>query len=114
MPPREWRLRIEDMLEAIAKAQRFTEGMTPETFAVDEKSVDAVAYCFVVLGEAARNIPAAVVDAHPEIPWSEMRGLRSIAAHEYFGVTRETLLKTVFDDLPPLVPALRALLEEEL
>ena len=40
-----------------------------------------------------------------------MRGMRNIAVHEYFGVTVETLFKTATEDLPAIVPALRAMLD---
>ena len=42
MPPREWRFRINDILEAIEKACRYTEWMSLEAFSADEKTVDAV------------------------------------------------------------------------
>jgi uncharacterized protein with HEPN domain len=38
VPPRGWRLRIEDILEAIAKIQRYTTDATFETFSRDERT----------------------------------------------------------------------------
>ena len=42
MPPREWRLRIEDMLDAIGAIEEFVAGMDFEAFRNDRKTVDAV------------------------------------------------------------------------
>lgn len=42
-----------------------------------------------------------------------MRGMRNVVVHEYFGVSLEIIWETVWNDLPPLVPRLRTLLEEE-
>ena len=39
---KKWAFRIEHILEAIAKIQRYTQGMTEESFAADERTVDAV------------------------------------------------------------------------
>jgi uncharacterized protein with HEPN domain len=51
-----------------------------------------------------------VVAAHPEIPWAEMRAMRNIVVHEYFGVTNETLCKTAREDLPSIIEPPRNLL----
>ena len=56
MPPREWRLRIEDILAAIERVQRHTQGLDLSSFIADEKTVDAVCFCYGVIGEAARHI----------------------------------------------------------
>ena len=56
--------------------------------------VDAVSYCFGIIGEAARHVPDEVAVAHPELPWAEMRAMRNVVVHEYFGVTLETRWKT--------------------
>jgi uncharacterized protein with HEPN domain len=71
VPPREWRLRIEDILAAIERVQRYTEGLDPASFLEDEKTVDAVCFCYGVIGEAARHVPDDVVEANPDLPWAE-------------------------------------------
>lgn len=110
MPTREWRLRIEDILSAVARVQQYTDGMSLASFLDDEKTMDAVCFCFGVIGEAARHVPDEVVAANRDLPWAEMRGMRNIIVHEYFGVTRETIWNTAREDLPALVAPLRLLL----
>jgi uncharacterized protein with HEPN domain len=112
VPRREWRLRIEDILAAIERVQRYTAGLDLASFLADEKVVDAASFCFGVIGEAAHHVPDDVVAAHPELPWPEMRAMRNVVVHEYFGVTHETLWKTAREDLPGLVDPLRRLLAE--
>ena len=113
MPPREWRLRVQDILEAIASIRQFTAGLTFETFTADEKTVAAVAYYFTVIGEAARHVPAAVQRRHAQIPWASMRAMRNVVVHEYAELDHAVLWDTSQNDLPPLVPLLRAVLQEE-
>jgi uncharacterized protein with HEPN domain len=53
MPDREWRLRIEDMLEAAARCGQYVTGLDYGAFAADQKSIDAVVRNLEIIGEAA-------------------------------------------------------------
>lgn len=110
MPPRDWRLRIEDILDAAGRIARYVEGKDLAAFESDDLTLDAVSRCFGIIGEAARHVPDDVLAAHPEIPWAEMRAMRNVVVHQYFGVTNETLWKTAREDLPAIVEPLRRLL----
>lgn len=112
MPRRNWRLRIEDIVAAVQEAQRFTDGMSFAEFANDTKTIRAVDYELVVIGEAARHVPLEVESRHPDVPWSKLRSMRNIITHEYFGVDPWILWQTVQQDLPPLLPRLQAILDE--
>lgn len=48
---------IHDILEAAEKIQRYTDGMTRESFIEDDKTVDAVLRNFEVIGEPRRTSP---------------------------------------------------------
>ena len=109
--PRDWRMRIQDMLDAITKIQSYTAGMDYDTFRTDEKTVDAVIRNFQIIGEAARHIPAEVETRWPHLPWASMRDMRNVVIHEYFGVSRSILWQTVVDDLPPLPALLQQILQ---
>jgi len=110
MPPREWSFRIQDILDAIAAVRSYTEGMDLATFSSDRRTVDAVVRNVEIIGEAAAHVPRSVVQSHPEIPWAEMRAMRNVIVHEYYGVTDRILWDTVQNNLPPLVAALQGLL----
>jgi uncharacterized protein with HEPN domain len=55
-----------------------------------------------IIGEAAKHIPPEVRFKHVEIPWKEVVGTRSKMSHEYFGIDREILWKTITEDIPKL------------
>jgi uncharacterized protein with HEPN domain len=110
MSPRLWKERIADILEAIAEIQSFTRAMSFEQFRDDAKTLKAVALDFVVIGEAAGRVPDDIADAHPEIAWSLMRGMRNRLVHDYFGIDPKILWDTIQNDLPPLVAPLRRIL----
>ncbi len=92
------------MLEAIAKRERFTEGMNYEAFIEDEKTVDAVLRNFEVIGEAAKNVPEEVRHANPDVPWSEMAGMRDKLIHGYATVELRIVRTTVREERPSLAP----------
>jgi uncharacterized protein len=109
VPPREWRVRVGDIVEAAERASAYLQGLTFDQFAADPRTVDAVSYAIVVIGEATKAVPQGITRAAPEIPWVDIRGMRNKVAHEYFGVDVKLLWQTVREDLPPLVAALKAL-----
>lgn len=82
MPHRNWKLRIEDILDAAKKIVAHTGDLDLESFSADEWTVDAVLRNFTVIGEAARSIPDDIIAAHPDIPWTEIRDMRNIIVHE--------------------------------
>ncbi len=113
MPVRAWKFRIEDILEAIEDVIRLTNGMTYSSFCADNKTTKAVLYNMAVIGEAARRVPANITLHHPEVPWREMGDMRNVVIHEYFGVDREILWKTIQQEFPPLLPLLKEILNAE-
>ena len=112
MPPREWLLRIRDIHNAVSKVLAHTETLSESSFADDEWTVDAVLRNLAVIGEAARHVPDEIVKRHAEMPWDEMRDMRNIVIHEYFGVDLEIVWKTIQDDLPPLLTQIEHLLQD--
>jgi uncharacterized protein with HEPN domain len=105
-------LRIEHLLQAIARIQRYTADLTLDTFSADEKTVDAVVRNFQVLGEAARHVPPDVQNKYPEVPWAIMQGMRNILVHDYFKVKVDIVWRTIQADLPPFVAPLQRILSE--
>jgi uncharacterized protein with HEPN domain len=112
MPDRDWRLRITDILDAIVAVQSYTAGMDYDEFVRDRRTVDAVLHNIATIGEAATRVPEEVIAAYPEIPWRDMRDIRNIIVHEYFGVNPRIVWITVQEDLSVLVQPLQALLIE--
>lgn len=112
MPVRDWRFRIQDILECMDRIAEYTAGMSYEAFLGNRLVIDAVVRNLEVIGEAARHIPDDVQTRFPHVPWVEMKGMRNILIHEYFGVSLEIVWKTVQENLPPVEPKLRELLKK--
>lgn len=89
MPSRDWRFRIQDILECIARIETYTAGMTYPSFSKNQLVIDAVVRNLEIIGEAASRVPVEVQQLHPALPWVEMRGIRNVLIHEYFGASVE-------------------------
>ena len=112
-PERNWRMRVEDILVCIEKIQAYTQGMTYEQFSEDDKTVDAVIRNLEIIGEAAGYIPMEIQEKYPELAWLEMRGMRNIMVHEYFGVSLPIIWRTIAQDLEPLGDGLKRILDDQ-
>ncbi len=110
---KEWTFRIEHILDAVNKIQRYTAGMSLETFSESDITVDAVIRNFQIIGEATRHIPDDIQTDHTEIPWSFMQGMRHILVHDYDGIRLDIVWDTIQDNLPELIDPLKRMLEAE-
>jgi uncharacterized protein with HEPN domain len=113
MPSRNWKLRIQDILDSIDAIRQGTQNITFEDFANNRTIIKSILYDFIIIGEAARNVPPEIQSRYPDIPWSLMIGMRNVSTHEYFQVTLERIWATIQEDLLILVPQLQELLEIE-
>ncbi|MGE5547045.1 MAG: DUF86 domain-containing protein [Solirubrobacterales bacterium] len=113
MSNKDWRVRVEDMLEAIERIDRYVDGMTTRDFLASDITQDAVIRNLEILGEACKRIPFHVTQRHPAIPWSRIGDMRNILVHEYHSVDPAIILDAAQNDLPPLVGPLKALLAEQ-
>ena len=110
MQHRDWKFRVQDMMEAITAILEYTQGMDLNQFSAERKTVDAVVRNLIIIGEAAVRMPEELCLKHPEIPWYEMRGMRNFVVHEYFQTSDKVVWDTVKIDLPPLLTILEKLL----
>ncbi len=109
MPNRD-RQALEDMLGAARKALGYTQGTTRQSLPLVPMRLDALLYEIVVLGEAARRLSPEIRAAHPEVPWREIIGMRSVITHGYDQIDDDELWEVVERDLPELTPKLEAIL----
>src|SRR5207245_1816997 len=99
MPERDPAILLEDIRTAIEKIERYTSGMTRETFVADEKTVDAVVRNLEIIGEAVKRLPGDFKQAHAEIPWPQIAGLRNRIVHDYFGLDLQLIWHLLQADL---------------
>lgn len=111
MSLRNWRIRLEDINESLERIAEYVAGLDYDSWKVDRKTIDAVIRNLEVIGEATTHIPEDIQEQYRNIPWYQMKGMRNILIHEYFGVDIDVLWKTIQEDLPPLKIKINKLLE---
>lgn len=106
MPPRDSRLRLQDIVQAVDRILAYTEALTLESFQADQLRIDAVIRNFEIIGEAARHVDDDTCARCPDVPWQDMRDMRNLLLHEYFGVSVRIVWDTIQRDLPSVSRAL--------
>ena len=99
------------MPEATERTLGYVGGYTFETLLADPRTFDAVLRYLEVLGEAAAQAPDAFREAHSDIPWRQIVGIRNVVIHPYFAVDPEAICTIVTKQLPHLLLVLRGLCE---
>lgn len=94
---------------AIQKILRYTSLIDHDAFLRDELVIDGVARNLEIIGEAARQLPEDFRRIHPQIPWTQIAGLRNRIVHDYFGLDLEIIWEIIQHDLPELEKQVRAL-----
>ncbi|MCX7837862.1 MAG: DUF86 domain-containing protein [Anaerolineae bacterium] len=110
---RDYRLYLDDIRASAEKILQYTRGLDFDTFAHDEKTVDAVVFNFEIIGEAAKHIPDSMRARYPQVDWRRMAGLRDIIAHGYFGLNRRILWDAAQTQIPMLLEQITQILKLE-
>lgn len=99
-------LYVEDINEACEKVKSYSQGLKREEFFQDDMRVDAVVRNLEIIGEAVRQIPEPVRSAMPEVPWTQIAGMRNVLAHAYFGIDPDIVWDVVANKIDPLSKAI--------
>ncbi len=108
--PRDYRVFLDDIMEATSKVLEYTSGFSYEQFCADRKTIEAVVWNLQVIGEAVKNIPEEIRSQYPDVPWRDMAGLRDIIVHQYFGIKLDVIWKVIQQDLPRVEHLIREIL----
>jgi uncharacterized protein with HEPN domain len=101
---------MEDMPRAARKILDYTRDTTRETLPAVPMRLDAMLCEIVVLGEAARRLSPEIRAAHPNVPWRDIVGMRSIVSHGYDQIDDDELWQVVCKDLPELIARLETIM----
>jgi len=98
---------LNDIREACAKITKKLKNCKFPHFADDEDLRDIVVLQLIIIGEAARQLTDKTRNLYPQVPWSEMIGIRNILAHTYWSADALKIWETATRDIPELLRLLR-------
>ena len=101
-------LHIRDAIQYIIQ---YTEAGR-ESFLADRKTQDAVVRNLEIIGEATKRLSSSLKDAHSDISWKPIAGMRDKLIHDYFGTNIKLVWDVVERDLPALKMKVYQLLED--
>ncbi len=74
---------LTDIATGADRIARYVDGLEREVFLSNDEKQSAVFGQPVIIGEAANRVSREYQDAHPNIPWGQIVGLRNRIVHGY-------------------------------
>lgn len=88
--------------ECMDKIDLYMAGVDRERFFKSILIQDAVLRNLQVLAESTQRLTDEFKEAHPDVEWYKIAGLRNILVHDYLGIDIETVWNIVERKLPEL------------
>ncbi|MEM6503115.1 MAG: HepT-like ribonuclease domain-containing protein [Cyanobacteria bacterium P01_C01_bin.89] len=104
---------LRDILLATGKITEFVEGMSQAEFCDDQKTISAVLYQMAVMGEAVKRLSINLRERYPDVPWSDVAGLRDKLVHDYEEIDYPRIWTITNQSIPALILAVQEVLAAE-
>ena len=102
-----------DIITSARLIRSYIEGMGLDEFLADIQLQDSVIRRIEIIGEASGRISPQFREAHPEIPWQAMRGMRNRMIHGYDDIDLNIVWNTTQESIPILLELIEPLLNAE-
>jgi uncharacterized protein with HEPN domain len=103
---------VEDILDAMDKAEILVDGFSYSEFETDFRTNYAVVRALEIIGEAAKRLPTSLREQYPKIPWRGMAGMRDRIIHGYDTVDLQIVWDVVKKDIPEIKPQIQQILAD--
>lgn len=104
--------RLRHIREAITKIEAYTKGLDESDFVDDAKTNEAVLFQLSIIGEAIIHVEGSLLEKY-EYPWHQVRALRNVIAHEYFGIRLDKIWLVIKNDIAGLKKIIETILKKE-
>ena len=106
------RERVEHVIGAITRIQRYCEKHSLESFLADQMTIDACLYQYTIIGEATAAVDSAMLEKY-DYPWYKVKSFRNFVLHEYHAVEMRVIWDTTTEILPELKKTMEEILVNE-
>jgi len=96
------RIYIEHILHSIERIDKYIAGKNHKSFISDFITQDAVVRQLEIIGEATKRVSDDLRKSNPQVPWSDMSGMRDILIHDYIDVDIDIVWKTATESIQTL------------
>ena len=105
--------RLRHIRDCIVKIEYLAQILhSQDNFAIKWVEQDAIIRNLEVIGEAVSNISDDLKQNYPDVSWKEIKGLRNVVIHQYFGVELSEIWSTVINDIPILKSQIQKIIED--
>ena len=100
---------IEKIKADLAFVIAHTRGKTKADIEQDELLLDSILFRIIQIAENNSKLSETFKQAHPEVPWLAIKGMRNRIVHDYGYVDLSIVYDTVTRGMPEMLDKLRAL-----
>jgi uncharacterized protein with HEPN domain len=98
------RILLSDIMQAADIINAFAAATDRDTFLASDLQQGGMAFQFIIIGEAARQLSDDLTNRYPDIAWAQARGLRNQVVHRYANID----WSLIWESATLIVPRFRA------
>ncbi len=112
MPNKDY-LYLDDILESITAIEDYITDIDFSEFKGNRKTHAATIRELEIIGEAVGKLSDELKSSYTKVQWRDIRDLRNLLIHEYFGVDLEIIWNIVTIDISILKSAIDVILDKK-
>jgi uncharacterized protein with HEPN domain len=102
-----------DIVRAGNRILNYVAGLDRDMAESDSRTRAAILYEFLVIGEAVKRLSSEFRAERPDVPWSQIAGMRDVLIHGYDRVNFDRVWSAIEHALPDLLAVLTPLMPKE-
>jgi len=95
-------VRLKHILDAIIEIESYLQNANFDVFVNNSMMRFACIKQMEIIGEASDHISNEIKIKFSEIEWAQIKGMRNIFVHEYFGIDTKLVWEIITNDIPAL------------
>ena len=105
--------RLEHICDSIEKIEYLVQVLhNQDNFEERWIEQDAIIRNLEIIGEAVNHISEDLKQNYPDVAWKEIKGMRNIVVHQYFGIELNEVWSTAINDIPFLKKQIEKIIED--